>query len=800
MRMKMSEPWNCGRLLAKGQAVRGSLSGLGWVVLLLLAIPGRVWALDYQFTSQNGQVTITKYQGPGGNVLIPSTINGLPVTAIGEKAFMGNGMGAVTIPTSITQIGARAFANCTNLFAINSFGGVKSIDAGTFSNCTRLSSLVIPNGVTNLGAGAFADCRHLISATIPSSVTRLGDGVFNNCTSMVDAWFNGSPPAVGTGVFDGTPATIYYLTGTWGATFCGRPTAVNQAENYFGVSANGDGTCTITYYSLSAPQSGDVTIPDTIHGMLVTAIADSNHHGNWPWFLTSVTVPAGIAYIGSEVFPHSPRKTLYFKGNAPRICLNPMGDSTFGYYKYVTCPATAYYLPGATGWSSSLGGVPAIQYDYTVTNGFATITSYQGSGNAVTIPDRLFGLPVSGIGDAVFSNCTSLTSIWFPEAINYLGQNLFMGCGALTSVTIPTNVTSIGNGTFANCSNLTSVTIHLGVTNLGDAAFANCTSLQNLLFPGDAPYLGGASVFAGDMALTNYFLTGTSGWDATFGDRPAVALQVPDYLYTDLDDEIFITRYTGLDFWAQIPATIGGRPVTGIGAGAFANCTSLSEIEYPAGIKTIGPDAFSGCTTLRRLIPDNAYWNDYEYWNDAYWNRNYWGLLWIPATTTSIGDGAFRDCVSFSSVRFHTSVTNLGNEAFWGCTGLSSIEIPASVRSLGTDAFGACTRLGAITVADGNPNYSSVNGVLLSQDQTTLLQYPAGQPNSYAIPASVRTLAVGAFDGCAQLANVLIGANLASIDERAFFQCSNLTNLLFQGDAPALGAIALTKMEPPVLS
>jgi hypothetical protein len=64
---------------------------------------------DFQITTANGQVTITGYTGTERNVRIPSQINGLPVTSIGDSAFAGNILTSVTIPNSVTFIGGRAF-------------------------------------------------------------------------------------------------------------------------------------------------------------------------------------------------------------------------------------------------------------------------------------------------------------------------------------------------------------------------------------------------------------------------------------------------------------------------------------------------------------------------------------------------------------------------------------------------------------------------------------------------------------------------------------------------------------------
>ncbi len=84
-----------------------------WIgLLLLLALPAAMQA-QYTYTTNNGTITITEYTGIGGDVTIPATINGLPVTRIGPRAFYGcSNLTSVTIPDSVTCIGEEAFVEC----------------------------------------------------------------------------------------------------------------------------------------------------------------------------------------------------------------------------------------------------------------------------------------------------------------------------------------------------------------------------------------------------------------------------------------------------------------------------------------------------------------------------------------------------------------------------------------------------------------------------------------------------------------------------------------------------------------
>jgi len=169
--------------------------------LLLLAAPAAVQAQNAYSTNADGSIytystnadgsaNIVTYAGPPWVVTIPTNINGLTVTSIGEGAFAG---------------------------------------------CTSLTRVTIPNSVTSIGYEAFYFCPSLTSVTFGNSVTSIGGGAFEGDDSLTGVYFQGNSP---TPTNDSTvfsefpygypdPATVYYLPGTmgWGAMFDGRPTA-----------------------------------------------------------------------------------------------------------------------------------------------------------------------------------------------------------------------------------------------------------------------------------------------------------------------------------------------------------------------------------------------------------------------------------------------------------------------------------------------------------------------------------------------------------------------------------------------
>src|SRR5262245_50977113 len=113
-------------------------------LLMLFAIAAPAQG-QFNYTNDNGRITITKYTGPGGTVIIPETIDGLPVTRIGDSAFYEfGGLDAVVIPNSVTSIGDSAFRLCFGLTNVTIGNSVTNIGYGAFSGC-GLHSVVIPD-------------------------------------------------------------------------------------------------------------------------------------------------------------------------------------------------------------------------------------------------------------------------------------------------------------------------------------------------------------------------------------------------------------------------------------------------------------------------------------------------------------------------------------------------------------------------------------------------------------------------------------------------------------------------------
>ena len=194
----------------------------------------------------DGTVAITKFAGGEADVVIPSTILGRSVSALGKWAFANNTeVESVTIPDSITEIAKGAFYNCTELTTVTMGDNVTSIGANAFEKCLYLQNIDLGDQLQTIGDEAFYDCRRLQTLQLPQTVTAIGDEAFTNCKSLTGLNIPrgvqklGEEESTGYGVFENCvnlsevqiPLTVTYMKPNTFAG-CGDVTVASGLNTY----------------------------------------------------------------------------------------------------------------------------------------------------------------------------------------------------------------------------------------------------------------------------------------------------------------------------------------------------------------------------------------------------------------------------------------------------------------------------------------------------------------------------------------------------------------------------------------
>ena len=219
--------------------------------------------------------------------------------------------------------------------------------------------------------------------------------------------------------------------------------------------------------------------------------------------------------------------------------------------------------------------------------------------------------------------------------------------------------------------------------------------------------------------------------------------------------------------------------VISIGKSAFFKCSSLKSITIPRGVITIGESAFYECTALENItIPDTVV----SIGNKAFCACKSAENIIIGNRTETIGYGAFASCISVTNIELPNSVVRIGYQAFGNCTSLINISIPASVTYLDEGILWGCTDLKNISVDKDNSRYQSIDGNLYSKDGTILIQHASGKDDEiFILPNSVTNLECRAFIYSKSLTAIVIHNGVSYIFGGAFTNCDSITTIYYIG-------------------
>ena len=478
------------------------------------------------------------------------------------------------------------------------------------------------------------------------------------------------------------------------------------------------------------------------------------------------------------------------------------------YNNYFTKWNSRYYGSGWSGASGAYGldnaGNSVPLYTYSVNDGKATITKYNGNSYSVAIPETIDGYTVIAIGNSAF-NGKNVRYVSIPDSVTTIGYNAFANNSALEKITLPDTVTTIEGKTFSNCISLNSIEWPKNIKTVGNRAFENCTSIERVEIPKTLEAAGADSfnsAFYGCSSLkevtfengTTKILTGILGYC-----NALEKITLPDTV-TTIEGKAF-SNCIGLNSieWPKNIKTVGNRafencdaikrvfiPKTIKEAGAnafnsvFFECSRLKDVTFEDGITKVMSGLFGYCDGLESIcIPENFV--EIEY--DAFSHCASLKTVTMCNNITEIGYYAFSGCTSLESIVLSENVTEIKGETFKDCRTLKSITIPPKIMKIGDTAFKGCTNLKDVDFASG----SCINEIgYESFNNCTSLK-------TIELPSTVTTIRNNAFNGCTSLESFTFEngkSSLKEIQSNAFYGCTSLKEAILPETVSSIGNAA----------
>lgn len=368
---------------------------------------------------------------------------------------------------------------------------------------------------------------------------------------------------------------------------------------------------------------------------------------------------------------------------------------------------------------------------------------------ASSVSEVVFGENVKQIPEALFYECSTLTSVrtsgsisrvggsafdktqWLgmlPEGLVFIDKALYMYNGTTTraiSIDIPEGTESITDEAFWSIrNNLVSITLPTTMKSFDERAFRDCSVLGRIEWNAE-----NCEDFTGRSA---------------YGDPASPFSNAPIY------------------------EVVFGNQVKRIPAFAFAGCTGPEEISLPSSVTSIGNHAFYKCKNLKQMD--------------------------CGESVETIGEYAFYECSTLAGVEFGAALQSIGESAFYDCKKLESIVLPEGLTNLGPGAFGSTDNLKHVTfnaVDCHTSDFKFDTPIFTSPcqletftigDKVTRIPYYICQDQrslkAIVIPNSVKTIESDAFSDCSGIESLTIGENVETIG-RAFGGCSGIKELIW---------------------
>lgn len=715
-----------------------------------------------------------------------------------------------------TRIQSNAFVNCTLLTTILLPNSILNIDAHAFSYCSNLTAMTLPKNLKTLGAYAFANCTNMTNLVIGDQLLSIGDNAFESCSALKQLIIPNSVTSLGYSIMTGCTA-IEHVT----IPFVGN-LKVNATATHFGYLFGASSY----YYNINH-------VPASLTEVTITSATTIPDYAFYNCdCITDITMMDTIVSIGIYAFQDCSALTTVQLSNK----LTSIGERAF----YDCEKFINIHLPNtltSIGWFA-FNGEKATEKNIFISD----ITAF------CAIVSRPFGIDWD-----LYINEERITHLIIPETVAEITDQVFCGCNSIKKLSLPSTLHGLQGGEFMDCSNLSELIIPAAlkmysatpfdgspiqyVYYLGTPAdwIAKCLNESDELSNATKYYY---SEFEPECPGQFWHYEGTEikCWDTSHFNTYDI-----EYALRNDIAEAYVSAYIGTAATTEIIDTYNLVSVSTIGANAFKNASTLTNIILPNTITCIDAGAFAGCTQLTNIYyyGDNASWqalqigennesfanamvyyySDYapesegNFWyRDADGNICKWpplsqGLtyalnadnisycisgigtcsdtkLLLPATynalpVTKIGSSAFKNCSSITDVVISSTIIEIEAAAFSGCTGLIDVVVPTNVQKIGLGVFTGCGNIRSIQLP-------FVGETL--KNSTDTYQYPLGYIfgiDNYAGGVSTPQNYRGSNINTTTKSYYYIPSSLKSVTITggnilygAFYNCSNLVEII----------------------
>ena len=717
---------------------RGIVSVVVFAVCIfaLLVFPQNANAAQedvYGYDVINGQAIIVSVKKTiSGDVTLPSTLGGYPVTAIGDKAFYEcKSLTSLVIPEGVTSIGEEAFLYCNSMESITIPKSMTSISRAAFWICLSLNNVYITdlekwcnisfNGHNSnpmqYGDNLYLNGQLVTTLVIPESVTSIPDQAFKGCGSLTDIVFHDKVTSIGALAFAdchsltklNLPSSITYI----GAS------AFQSCINLKGVYITDlEKWCNIRFGDYDPDRAYDNEDTNPLYYAWNLYLNNK--------LITDLVIPESVTSISPFAFIWCKSlKSVTFHENVQHV----------GIYAFYECQAIEnIYISDIEKWCN-------INFEHQYSNPLYYATS-------------------------LYLNDKLISDLVIPDGVTAISNYAFR-CANIKSVTIPGSVKSIGSCAFADCSSLTELNLSEGLNSISNYAFGNCSGLTKIVLPESVTEIGSGAFYNNESA-TSIYITDLEKWlKIDFDENTTHPSSIQKKLY--LNGQL-------------ITSVIIPDSITVICDYAFLNCKDITSVTLHSKVVRIGKCAFSGCSLTNIAIPDSVT----EIGDYAFFDCDFTDIT-IPYSVTEIGEYAFRNCKNLIGIVIPDSVTKIGMGAFMGCSSLANAALPKGLTVIPFSLFSSCSNLTEIDIPD---DITTIGGSAFLGCPLTKIDIPDGVTKigegafkgcnnltSIVIPYGVAEISLEAFMNCTALTNVVIPNSVTSIDGRAFENCSSLTEI-----------------------